>query len=176
VGGVEERKNTLRVLRAFTLIAARHPRARLLILGGATVLDHGVYRAEFDRALAALPPALRANVRELGVVAEDDVPALFRLCDVVTLPSLHEGFGLVALEALAAERPLVVSNQAPFTEFLDDECATLVDPCSEEAIAAGVLEALGRDRRAAGLRRARQHSWAAVAARHAAVYREVAHA
>jgi glycosyltransferase-like protein len=176
VGGVEERKNTLRILGAFTRVAARHPGAQLWILGGATVLDHGAYRAEFEHALGALAPALRTRVRELGVVPEDDVPVLFRLADVVTLPSLHEGFGLVALEALAAERPVVVADAPPFTEFLDDECATLVDPLSEEAIAAGILDALARDRRAAGLKVARRHSWAEVAARHAAVYREVGHA
>ena len=177
VGGVEERKNTLRILGAFTRIAARHPAAQLWILGGATVLDHGAYRAAFDGALLALPPTVRNRVVELGVLADDDVPAVFRLADVVTLPSLHEGFGLAALEALAAGKPLVVSNAPPFTEFLDGSCATLVDPHSEEAIAAGVLDALARDRRAAGLQRARAHSWTAVAARHAEQYLgEVGHA
>ena len=68
VGGVEERKNTLRLLRAFARLRGALPAARLWILGGATVLDHGVYRAAFERALRALPADARAAVVELGVV------------------------------------------------------------------------------------------------------------
>ncbi len=172
VGGVEERKNTLRLLGAFARLHAQRPDARLWILGGATVLDHGAYRAEFDRARDRLPPETRAAVIELGVVPEADVPALFQLADVVAMPSLHEGFGLAALEALAAGRPLVASARAPFTEYLDAGCAVLVDPLSEEAIATGLDDALVASpaRREAGRRRAEAHSWAGVAARHARLY------
>jgi glycosyltransferase involved in cell wall biosynthesis len=166
VGGVEERKNTLRILGAFARLRARWPEARLWILGGATVLDHGAYRAAFERARDQLPAATRAAIVELGVVAEPEVPALFRLADVLAMPSLHEGFGLAALEALAARLPLVASAQAPFTEFLDATCAELVDPRSEDQIAAGLAAALQPDpaRREAGRRRAETYSWARVAA------------
>jgi len=172
VGGVEERKNTLRTLGAFARLRARWPQARLWILGGATVLDHGVYRAELDRARERLPPETQAAIVELGVVGEADVPAVFGLADVLAMPSLHEGFGLAALEALAAGLPLVASARAPFTEYLDETCAVLVDPLSEEAIAAGLHEALAASpaRREAGRQRAEAHSWARVAVRHAAAY------
>ena len=172
VGGVEERKNTLRTLGAFARLRARWPQARLWILGGATVLDHGAYRAEFERARERLPPETQAAIIELGVVGEADVPALFGLADVLAMPSLHEGFGLAALEALAAGLPLVASVRAPFTEYLDETCAVLVDPLSEEAIAAALDEALTASppRREAGLQRAEAHSWARVAVRHATAY------
>jgi glycosyltransferase-like protein len=172
VGGVEERKNTRRTLGAFARLRARWPQARLWILGGATVLDHGAYRAEFDRARDRLPPETQAAIVELGVVGEADVPALFGLADVLAMPSLHEGFGLAALEALAAGLPLVASARAPFTGYLDETCAVLVDPLSEEAIAAGLGEALAASpaRREAGRLRAEAHSWARVAARHAPAY------
>jgi len=172
VGGVEERKNTLRTLVAFDRLRARWPQARLWILGGATVLDHGAYRAEFERARDRLPAETRAAIVELGVVREADVPALFGLADVLAMPSLHEGFGLAALEALAAGLPLVASAREPFTEYLDETCAVLVDPLSEDAIAAGLHEALAASpaRREAGRRRAEAFSWARVAARHVAAY------
>jgi glycosyltransferase-like protein len=172
VGGVEERKNTLRTLGAFARLRAHWPQARLWILGGATVLDHGAYRAEFERARERLPPETRAAIVELGVVREADVPALFGLADVLAMPSLHEGFGLVALEALAAGLPLVASARAPFTEYLDETCAVLVDPLSQEAIAAGLEVALAARpaRREAGRQRADAHSWAQVATRHVAAY------
>ena len=172
VGGVEERKNTLGILRGFALLRARHPGARLVIAGGATVLDHGAYRAAFEAARAALPADARAAVHELGLVAEADLPALYRLADVLALPSLQEGFGLAALEALAAGTPVVVSDRAPFTEFLTTDCATFVDPLSASAIADGLCAALLATpaRRDDGRRAALDHSWARVAARHAAAY------
>jgi glycosyltransferase-like protein len=172
VGGVEARKNTLRTLRAFTEIARTTPEARLLILGGATVLDHGAYRRDFEAALAALPAATRSAVKDLGVVLEADLPSYFHLANVVALPSLHEGFGLVALEALAAGVPLVASRRAPFTEFLDDDCAVLVDPLSETAITEGLFAALrdGTKRRDAGHRRASEYSWERSAQRHLSLY------
>jgi glycosyltransferase-like protein len=173
VGGVEERKNTLALLGAFVRLRDTHPAAQLWIVGGATVLDHGAYRRGFEAARAALDPAAREAVIELGVVAEDDLPALYHLADVVALPSLQEGFGLAALEALAAGAPLVASDGPPFTEFLDAGCATLIDPRSEEAIARGLAAALASHtavRRVRGRERARAHSWAAVAARHISEY------
>jgi glycosyltransferase-like protein len=175
VGGVEARKNSLRTLAAFVRLRARWPDARLWILGGATVLDHGAMRAAFDAACAALPAATRAAIVELGVVAEDDVPALFQLADVMALPSLHEGFGLAALEALASGLPLVASHRPPFTEYLDPACAVLVDPLSEEAIAAGLHQALqpAPARLEAGRVRARGHGWDQVAARHLARYQQI---
>jgi glycosyltransferase-like protein len=174
VGGVEERKNTLRILQAFARVRDWRPAARLVILGGATVLDHGANPAEFDRELAALPPSMRAAVIETGVVAEDDVPAIFALASVLVFPSQHEGFGLAALEALAARTPLVASNRRPLTEFLDDSCAVLVDPDSVDAITRGVLLALGGslDRVRAGARVADRHSWECVAMTHVAQYRQ----
>jgi glycosyltransferase-like protein len=179
VGGVEPRKNTLRILAAFARLHATMPAARLWILGGASVLDHGDYRAAYERARAELPSATRAAVLELGVLPEDEVPAVFRRADVLALPSLHEGFGLAALEALASGLPAVVSNQAPFTEFLDDSCAILVDPLSSDAIVAGVRQALRASVafRQAGRRRAEEHSWRRVAALHIKHYeRTMTHA
>ncbi|MFL5304913.1 MAG: MSMEG_0565 family glycosyltransferase [Polyangia bacterium] len=172
VGGVETRKNSLRILLAFARLRRRYPQARLWILGGATVLDHGAARAEYDSARNELPADVRDAVVELGVVADEDVPALYHLADVLALPSLHEGFGLAALEALAAGLPVVASDRPPFTEFLDPSCATLVDPESVDAIAAGIARALatGRVVRRAGSDRAQAHSWAQVAARHAEPY------
>jgi glycosyltransferase-like protein len=171
VGGVEERKNSTRLLQAFARLRERHAAARLWILGGATVLDHGAARAQFQAALAALP-GMGEAVAELGVVPEADVPALYRLADVVALPSLHEGFGLAALEALAAGAPLVASNRPPLTEFLDRSCAELVDPLSVGSIAGGLARALAAGGRLRGeaRRRAEQHTWSRVAARHAELY------
>jgi glycosyltransferase-like protein len=173
VGGIEERKNTLQILRAFARVRTDIPDARLWILGGASVLDHGAYRAAFDRELASLPPGVRGAVTSIGVVRDEDVPAIYRLASALAFPSLHEGFGLAALEGLAAGIPVVASRRAPLTEFLDESCATLVDPTSACDVARGIVEALRNDsaeRRDAGRARARSRSWSRVAALHVEHY------
>lgn len=176
VGGIEARKNSVRLLAGFAAVHAEHPGARLVILGGASVLDHGATRAAFAATRAALPPGARAAVIELGVVPDAEVPAIFAAADVLALPSLHEGFGLAALEGLAAGLPVVASRRPPFTEYLDDGCAILVDPGSADAIAAGIRAALRRAPalRDPGRRRAASLSWDAVAARHIAHYQMLA--
>jgi glycosyltransferase-like protein len=177
VGGVEERKNTLRILRAFVRVRDEIPDARLWILGGATVLDHGAYRAAFERELQSLPQATRAAITAIGVVGDDDVPAIYRVASALAFPSLHEGFGLAALEGLAAGLPVVASRRPPLTEFLDESCATLVDPTSSADIAQGLALALrgaSSARLAAGRERARAHSWSRVAALHIEHYRALA--
>jgi glycosyltransferase-like protein len=175
VGGVEPRKNTIRTLLAFARLRADVPRARLVIIGGATVLDHGAYRAEYEAALSALPFATRSRVHELGVVPDAEVPAFFHLARVLSFPSVEEGFGLVALEALAAGLPVVASAMPPLTEFLDDSVATLIDPGSEEQIARGLFLSLSAPpaRVAAGRRRAAAYSWERVAAMHMDAYRSL---
>jgi glycosyltransferase-like protein len=175
VGGIEPRKNSRRTLGAFARLRASHPAAQLWIVGGASALDHGAYRAEFDRALATLEPDVQDAVVKLGVLPEADLVALYQVAQVVASPSLQEGFGLVALEALGAGLPLVASARAPFTEFLDASCATLVDPTSEEEIARGFAAALAAppSRITAGRRRAELHAWPRVAARHLAGYERI---
>jgi glycosyltransferase-like protein len=169
-GGIEPRKNTLRLLEAFTQLRAQAD-VRWLIVGGASILDHSAYRDEFERELA------RSGVRESvvcsGVLSEAEVAAAYGLASVVAAPSLREGFGLVALEALAARVPLVASRQAPFTEYLDDSCAFLVDPEDARAIAQALTDALAGSpsRVSNGVERARRFAWDNVAREHEAIYR-----
>ncbi|MDE2277433.1 MAG: MSMEG_0565 family glycosyltransferase [Burkholderiales bacterium] len=171
VGGVEARKNALRALQAFALHRQAHTRARLAIVGGASLLDHGDYQREFHRTLQTL--ALGDAVVLTGAVADADMPALFRRADGLLMPSLREGFGLVVLEALASGTPVVVSRQAPFTEYLGADDAHWCDPVDVPSIAAAMASALANPpNRAAGAvpEVCRRHSWAASARRHLEVY------
>lgn len=181
VGGIEERKNTVRVLQAFAALRARQPQAQLVIAGGASLLDHDRYAREFTEALAAsgLRVGPGADVVITGTVADDEMPALFRAADVLVMASLREGFGLVVLEALACGTPVVVSRQAPFTEYLPaDERhgeACWADPLNPLSIADAMARACEPER-AQALARAvpevcRRYSWTASAARHVALYR-----
>ncbi len=70
-----------------------------------------------------------------GVIPDSELTALYRTADAFVFPSVKEGWGLVVLEAIASGLPVITSNQTPFTEFLSDTQALLVDPDSPEAIA-----------------------------------------
>jgi glycosyltransferase-like protein len=168
LGGVEARKNTLSLLRAFDKILDDLPLAQLVVAGGATLLDHGAYQAEFRAALGEMGRRAR-RVRVVGPVADADMPALYRLADVVAAPSLNEGFGLAVIEALATEKPVVVSEIEPFVGYLRPHEAHWCDPRSPASIAAALRSALATppgDGRAVAAR----YPWAGVARRHLPVY------
>lgn len=176
VGGFEARKNTLGIVQAFARLRAYHPAAQLVVAGGASLLDHSAYRARCRAALAAHGLAVGASeaVIETGPVPQDDMPALYRIADVLAFPSWTEGFGLCVLEAMACGTPTIVSRQPPFTEYLEDSDALFVDPADPDAIAGSMAAALAADTRArlraAGRVRAAAHSWRACAARHLDAY------
>lgn len=173
LGGVEARKNTRRLLLAFALLRHSLPRAQLVIGGGASLLDHEAevraFRADAQRLGLRIGPG--APVVLTGPLADDDVPALYRLADVVAMPSLVEGFGLVALEALASGAPVVVSRIAPFTEHFGADEATWADPQRPESIAEALLRALARGRHHVPPQVCRRYAWSSSAARHESLYR-----
>ncbi|MDB4976719.1 MAG: mfpsA 3 [Myxococcaceae bacterium] len=173
-GGIEPRKNTLRLLDAFLGLRRSQPQARWVIVGGASILDHSVYRDEFERRLARASEADQRAVICTGVLSEAEIAASYGLADVVATPSLREGFGLCALEALAAGVPLVASRRAPFTEYLDDRSALLVDPENGSELLEALERALSSEGRAERTRRgiecAQDFCWSRVAEQHQRLY------
>jgi glycosyltransferase-like protein len=173
IGGVGARKNTLAILAAFIRLHAARPDARLVIAGGASLLDHTTYQARFAAALAesGLPDGA---VTLTGSVAHDTMPALYRLADALVFPSLNEGFGLVVLEAMASGVPVIAPRIAPFTDYLDADDVLWCDPQSPPAIADAMRAALApavRSRLAAhGPSRAVAFGWDRVARAHLDIY------
>ena len=114
VGGIEERKNTLNIFKAFAQVLAFQRQAQLVIAGGVSLLDHSAYRTAFGQEMARLPDAAR-RVFVTRAFGQDDMPALYREADALVFPSTNEGFGLVAIEAIACGTPVVTSRIPPFT-------------------------------------------------------------
>ena len=176
VGGFEERKNTLGIIEAFARLRAHHPEAQLVVAGGASLLDHAAYRARCRAALVAhaLIVGPGEAIIETGPVPQADMPALYRVADVLAFPTWKEGFGLCVLEAMACGTPAIVSRQPPFTAYLAATDALFVDPADSEAIAGAMAEALAPDTRArlltAAPARVAAHSWRACAERHRETY------
>jgi glycosyltransferase-like protein len=178
VGGVEERKNTLRALESMSGALTGNSRLHWVVVGGASIWDHSELERRFDARVAALPESVRRRVTRVGAVDEATLTWLYQRSDVLLCPSLHEGWGLCALEALAAGTAVIASAREPFTEFLDRGVACLVDPESTVDIQGAVL-ALGADpgRRAElaakGRERARHFTWRRTAAAHLEAYRSL---
>jgi glycosyltransferase-like protein len=182
VGGVEERKNSIRVVDAFRQLRAIHASAQLVIAGGASVLDHKTYHRQFQIALdnSGLPSAA---VVHAGVLADVDMPSLYRLADALVFASIREGFGLVVLEAMASGLPVIASHIPPFTEYLTDDDVAWCDPLNAGSIANAMATVLAEPLHsllaANGYRTARRHDWFQIARAHLPVYasiREMHHA
>jgi glycosyltransferase involved in cell wall biosynthesis len=120
------------------------------------VAGTGPLQAELERAASDSGGAARV----LGFV--EDVRSLMAACDAVTVPtepSLGEGFGLAALEAMAAGRPVVVTGVASLPEVVG-EAGVVVPPDRPRALADALVElatdaTLAQDRARAGRERAR---------------------
>lgn len=179
LGGVEARKNSVRLLEAFALLRRREPAAaalRLVVAGGASLLDHGAAARDWRDALAAhgLAEGPGGPVERLGPLADDAVAPWLRGARALAMPSLVEGFGLVAVEALACGTPVLVSRRAPFTEHLAGEPQVAwCDPLDVGSIAAGLADALARPRADTPPAVCRALGWDRSAAVHEAWYARV---
>ena len=177
VGGIEERKNTVRLLEAFVLLRKQRPSAQLVVAGGVSLLNHDAYVQRFHALLAqhGLTTGPHQPVVLTGGVRDADMPGLFRLADVVAMPSTREGFGLVVLESLASGTPVVVSNIAPFTQYLNGGDCHWADPLSAASIASALAAALraGKSPALAGIasRLGQRFSWDSSAQLHLNAYR-----
>ena len=182
VGGVEERKNTIRLLQAFQTLRLQYPSSRLVIAGGASILDHDAYQARFAGVLRHGGTSASAVIRT-GPLRHKLMPALYRAATSFIFPSIREGFGLVVLEAMASDVPVVTSRIAPFTEYLGDDDVLWCDPLDTSSIAAAMAQSVDTPRREqlklGGLQIAARHDWASTARSHLASYealREPLHA
>ncbi len=110
VGRLIEQKNHIGLLSVFQLVLEQIPTAKLLLVG------EGSLRSLIENTIAKR--GLSDAVRLLGL--RDDVPSVMSKCDVFLFPSLHEGFGLVAIEANAANLPVVGAKIPGLTEAVRD--------------------------------------------------------
>lgn len=167
VGGIEPRKGSLDLLEAYALLCTAHPDVRLVIAGGGTLFDYRDYRARWEARAAEL----RVEPVVLGQVTEDELPPLVAAASAFAFPSVKEGFGLAAMEALAAGVPLVVRDLPVLREVFDSAARF---GTTHQELAAELGAALTDDaaaRRARGRRLAARHTWATAAERHMAFYR-----
>jgi glycosyltransferase involved in cell wall biosynthesis len=173
VGSLEPGKNRERLLEAFARLRAGGLKHTLVVAG------QRAWRYEGEEPLARRL-GLADSVRFLGHVPQADLPALYSAADLFVFPSLYEGFGLPALEALACGTPVVASNVSAVPEVVGD-AALQVSPLDVEAMADAMERLLRDDRlrsdlRERGLERAAQFSWEKAARQTVEVYHRVVEA
>jgi glycogen(starch) synthase len=122
VGSLTERKNVVRLADAFAQVGE----------GTLTFAGDGPLRGELEG---------RENVRLVGRVAHDAIPALVADSHVVCQPSLLEPLGQSLLEGMACGRSVVATRIGGPPEFVPPDAGVLVDPLDVDAIVAGMRQA-----------------------------------
>jgi glycosyltransferase-like protein len=179
VGGIEPRKNSLGILRAYARVKEVVPESVLLIVGGETLFDYQYYRKAFFEELSRFPSYVQEGVRIVGSVDNDTITNLYRLADCFVQPSIKEGWGLAILEAMAVGVPVIASDIPVFQEYLvDSNNALLANPEDDQAIARQMIRAV-REKDLAdvlvlnGKVTASQYTWPIAAREHMNLYRRM---
>lgn len=162
-GGSSVRKNLEGLAAAWPLVRSARPDVSLVLSGPPS--------ERRDRLFGPLDGAIR-----VGRVPSAQVPGLLAGARAVVVPSLYEGFGLPALEAMASRAPVVAANRSSLPEVCGD-AGILVEP-DGASIADGLVHALQRDgdikRMVARARaRAETFTWEQSAQAHARIWRAV---
>ena len=159
-------KNVGCLIRAMTLVRAQRSDVGLVLIGGDATVSADVRASGL---------ADQVIIREH--VGDDETRRVIGNARVFVVPSLVEGFGLPALEAMALGTPLVASNIAALRE-VSGGAALLFDPTDPRALASAILRALDdevlrQDLSVKGRARAAQFTWSRAAAQTLSVYERV---
>jgi len=135
VGRLRTEKGQATLMESMKIVIKKLPNTVLLVVGD------GPDRVSLEDLAGEL--GISDHVKWLGQKDPEEVIKLFSIMDAVAVPSVFEGFGLVAVEAMAAGRPVVASNVDGLTELIQGGVnGLLVQPGDSSALARGVLEIL----------------------------------
>ena len=126
------------LIRAFAIVHASHPSLRLVIVGD------GPLRAELSHLAHSL--GLAEHIDLLGPKRPADVIELLKSSKVFVLPSRFETFGIVILEAMACQKPMVTTTAGGIPEIVQNKInGILVEPDDPKALAQAINEVLASD-------------------------------
>jgi glycosyltransferase involved in cell wall biosynthesis len=170
VGNPKPHKGIPTLLRAFARIAGSFPALDLVFVGGRITQD------SFIRSIIQVT-GIGGRVRELERISANDLVRAYNCAEILVIPSLYEGFGLPALEAMSCGTCVVVSDAGSLPEIAGD--SALVFHRGDPESLAESMASLLRDRRLRstmierGKKRVRSFSWKETAKKTLAVYERV---
>ena len=164
VGGIDPRKNVKSLIRAFALVARKYHDISLVMAGASGGQDE---LAALNFLIDELE--LREKIMMPGYIPDDDLAAVYSASKALVLPSMHEGFGLPILEAMACSTPVVASKTSAIPEVAGD-LAIYCDVGSIEDLALAMERALldeeeRKKMKIQGPLRAQMFNWDVVAVR-----------
>ena len=162
VGGMNAHKNLLGLLRAMPRVVATRPDAQLAIVGDTSGRGFWDDVPGLQRFVAEHPP-LERHVRFTGRLPDAELVELLSGTQALVFPSLWEGFGLPAVEAMSCGVPVLASDRSSLPEVIGD-AGLFFDPEDPDDIAACLLRfaadpALGPRLGRLALERAGRFSW-----------------
>lgn len=134
VGNFNPRKNLERLIKAFDRAKGRGRIPHQLVIAG----EQGW---KFDKQAALKDVRHKKDIRFIGFVPDDDMPALYSAADLFAFPTLYEGFGIPVIEAQGCGTPVLTSSCSALPE-VGGNAAIYVDPYNVEDIAGGILRVL----------------------------------
>jgi glycosyltransferase involved in cell wall biosynthesis len=160
LGSIEPRKNLPALLTAWAACLGHIPGNIWLVIAGSAGGAH-IFSSS---TLEDIPPRVHAT----GFVPDEELPALYSGALAFVYPSIYEGFGLPALEAMAAGTPIIAANITALPELAGD-AGMLVDVSDPQAIAAAIISVVQeKDLRAElssrALHRSQRFTWDRAAA------------
>jgi glycosyltransferase involved in cell wall biosynthesis len=175
VGRIDRKKNLSVLVKAFAVLMKECAFEGKLVLVG-------------EEYAKSRDPGLVETIGELGLdqevvftgaVPDEDLPGLYGSALLAAFPYVHEGFGIVAAEAMACGTPVIASRAGALVEAVGEAALLLDSPYDVGELARRMCQVWGdpelrQKLRAAGLRRARQFTPQAVAQQTLALYHEIA--
>lgn len=154
MGGLEDRKNIDFLIRAFSQV--KSPQKQLVIGGGSRSCVES-FQKKYSEQLA------KGELHFLGYIQEEWLPSLYYHARCFVYPSLYEGFGLQAVEAMKMECPVIASDRTSLPEVINNESA-LFDPESQESLYDKMVQLLEDDLfcnrlKDHSIKRAKDFSW-----------------
>lgn len=162
VGGFNRHKNVIRLIEAMPQVVAAHPDTYLAIVGRTTG-DRFWDNIDELQAGASQDARVSDHIGFTGEIDDAKLAALLNGAEALVFPSLWEGFGLPAVEAMACHTPVLAADRGSLPEVVG-EGGLLFDPTDKDAIATQIIRFLGDDKlraelTAAAARQASRFSW-----------------
>ena len=172
VGSEDPRKNINRLIKAFSFVKGEFDNVQLLKVGTPHCMGEHEELLKLSKNLG-----LQDSVLFFDQISDEDLPLFYNIADIFVMPSLYEGFGLPALEAMASGTPVISSNSASLPEVVGD-AALLFEPYDVDALVGCLLTLLRNEQKrkqlsSESIRRATLFTWQNTAKQTIKVYEEV---